>query len=301
MMRVLLFGSTGQVAQALAQAAWPPETDLTFLDRARADLSRPDQLGAIVQSHEPDVVIVAAAYTNVDGAEKEEELATTINAVAPATIARQAADMSVPIVYFSTDYVFDGKKSGYYHEEDQVGPLNAYGRSKLAGEIGVQSANPRHLILRTSWVYSPTGKSFLGTMLKLAQSRDEIGVVADQRGCPTGASEIAKAIVRILPAIVEKNGPSGTYHLAGASETTWHGFAEAIFQEIAERGHRRPLNRPIATAQYPTPAQRPKNSRLSRARFAREFEIELPGFEVSLPQIIEAALRGTGAPARVGS
>lgn len=299
-MRILVFGQTGQVAQALARAEWPEHTTLTFLDRRMADLSRTDTLGPIVRMREPDVAIVAAAYTNVDAAESEERVATVINAKAPEAIARATAELSVPVVHISTDYVFDGEKSGYYEERDPTRPLNAYGRSKLAGEVTVRAANPRHLILRTSWLYGASGKNFLRSMLKQAEN-PEVRVVADQHGCPTGAADFSGALARTLPGIVRSDGPWGTYHLAGGSETTWHGFAEAIFQRVAERSGRRPINRPIATADFPTPARRPKNSRLSSALFARTFGERLPGFEKSVPAIVDEALAAArvadGAPA----
>ncbi len=288
-MRVLVFGSTGQVARALARAPWPKDTTLTYLDRQSADLSRPQRLGPIVRDHAADAVIIAAAYTNVDAAESEEDLAMAVNAAAPAAIAREAATLSVPVVHFSTDYVFDGEKDEWYEETDPVGPLNAYGRSKLAGELAVRDANPRHLILRTSWVYSALGKSFLHSMLRQASSR-EVGIVVDQRGCPTAANDIAQAIAGTLPSLVNADGPWGTYHLAGGSETTWHGFAEAIFRGLAARGIPRPRNRPIATADYATPARRPKNSRLSSELFARTFGVRLPGYAASLPAILDEAL-----------
>lgn len=297
-MRVLVFGSTGQVAGALARAQWPEDTTLTYLDRQMADLSRPERLGPIVRNHAPDVVIIAAAYTNVDAAESEEDLAMAVNAAAPAAIAREAATLSMPVVHFSTDYVFDGEKGEYYEETDPVGPLNSYGRSKLAGEIAVRAANPQHLILRTSWVYSALGNSFLRSMLRQAASREEVGIVVDQRGCPTAANDIAQAIAGTLPSLVNADGAWGTYHLAGGSETTWHGFAEAIFEGLAARGIPRPRNRPVPTADYATPARRPKNSRLSSELFAQTFGVRLPGYAAALPAILEEALGAASSSGR---
>jgi dTDP-4-dehydrorhamnose reductase len=299
--RVLIFGSTGQVGRALAQAEWPKGSMLTSLDRRGADLSRPGELPAIVRQHDPDVVIIAAAYTNVDAAEREEDLATRVNAAGPEAIAREAAILSVPVVHLSTDHVFDGEKNRFYDEDDPTGPVNAYGRSKLKGEIAVRTANPKHLILRTSWVYSASGASFLQTMLRQAESRDEVRVVSDQYGCPTAADDLAQAIVDVVPRIVTANGPWGTYHLAGSSAATRHGFAEAIFERLAARGHRRPLNKPVASADYPSPARRPRSGRLSSDRFARQFGMRLPGYEASLPSVVDAALAGSIATARTAS
>lgn len=288
-MQVLVFGKTGQVAQGLARATWPAGTSVTFLDRQAANLAHPERLGTIVRSNAPDAVVIAAAYTNVDAAERGEKLATTINAAAPEAIARAAAEISIPVLHLSTDYVFDGEKREPYDEADAVGPLNAYGRSKLAGENAVRAANPRHLIIRSSWIYSAHGKSFFRAMLKQAEASEEARVVDDQHGCPTAAHDIASAIAHALPAVLAKDGPWGTYHLAGNSETTWHGFAEAIFEGIRARGMRRPRNIAIGTAEYPTPAKRPRNSRLSSEAFARDFSFRLPGFEAALPAVLDEA------------
>jgi dTDP-4-dehydrorhamnose reductase len=288
--RVLIFGSTGQVGRALAGTEWPRRTKLISLDRGAADFSRPQELGAIVRRHDPNVVIIAAAYTNVDAAERGEELATRVNAAGPEAIGQATAALSIPVVHLSTDYVFDGEKRGYYDEDDPTGPVNAYGRSKLAGEVAVRAANPRHLILRTSWVYSASGAGFLQVMLRQAESRDEVRVVADQRGCPTSADDLAQAIAAAVPAAITADGPWGTYHAAGASGVTRHAFAEAIFTRLQARGHRRPRNTQVALADYPSPARRPRNGRLSSERFAETFGIRLPGYEASLPSVLDAAL-----------
>ena len=194
MTRVLVFGSTGQIARELARTTWPQGTTLTLLDRAAADFADPQSLGPLVRRNRPDIVIVAAAYTNVDAAEDDEEAANLINAVAPGAIARAAAELSIPIVHLSTDYVFDGEKGAPYVETDAVNPINAYGRTKLAGEREVRAANSKHLILRSSWIYSAFERNFFRTMLRLAESRDEVSVVADQRGCPTAAHDLAAGI-----------------------------------------------------------------------------------------------------------
>jgi dTDP-4-dehydrorhamnose reductase len=295
---VLIFGSTGQVARELARADWPEGTALTLLDRKAADLSRPATLRPIVKRHSPDIVIVAAAYTNVEGAEDDEETATLVNATAPGSIARAAAELSAPVISFSTDYVFDGAKDAPYEETDAVNPINAYGRSKLAGEEEMRAANPRHLILRTSWVYSQFGKNFLRSMLELAETKDEVSIVADQHGCPSAAHHLAAAVGRLLPRLVGADVKWGTYHLAGASEATWFGFAEAIFSALAARGHKRPRVKPVPTGARPRRAPRPLNSRLSSAVFAREFGVMLPGFEEAIEEILPEALSDVPQAAR---
>jgi len=295
-MQVLVFGATGQVARALRRVRWPGGTSFTSLDREAADFSRPWTLGPIVSERHPDAVIIAAAYTQVDKAESEESLAHTVNAVAPGEIAKATAALAIPLIHLSTDYVFDGEKLGPYVEADPVAPIGAYGRTKLSGEVAVRGANPRHLILRTSWVYDSAGANFLRTMLRLAESRDEIRVVDDQHGHPTAAEDIADAIARVLPGFHADPDRAGTYHIPGADPTTWHGFAEAIFQELARRGLRRPRNIPIKTADYPTPARRPKNSRLSGDAFADRFGFRLRGYRAAVPVIIDEALGAAPQP-----
>jgi dTDP-4-dehydrorhamnose reductase len=288
--RVLVFGASGQVARELARAAWPRSTTLIMLGREDADFMRPDTLGPVVARQRPDLVIVAAAYTKVDAAEDDEDTATLVNATAPGAIACAAAALSVPVVCFSTDYVFDGRKATPYEETDSVGPINVYGRSKLAGERAVSAANSKHLILRTSWVYSAFGANFLLAMLKLARTRDEVSIVDDQHGCPTAAGDLARAVVGIAPRLIEGDAPWGTYHLAGGSQTTWHGFAEAVFSVLAARGMPRPKVHAVPSGAYPTKARRPSNGRLSSMAFERAFGIVLPGFEEAMPAVLDEAL-----------
>jgi dTDP-4-dehydrorhamnose reductase len=298
-MRVLVFGSSGQVARELRRADWQGGIELISLDRMAANLSQPASLPAIVRRERPDAVVIAAAFTAVDKAESDEAAAATVNAESPGVIASAAAELSAPVVYFSTDYVFDGEKNDPYEEEDATAPLNAYGRTKLAGEEAVRAENPRHLILRTSWIYSAHGSNFLRTMLKLAASRERIDVVADQHGCPTAAQDIARAVARVLPDIVRGEGLWGTYHLAGETTTSWHGFAEAILEEAAARGQKRSELRAVTTADYPTPARRPRNSRLSSRRFAEAFGVRLPGFREAIPHVLDEALQTPSAQAQV--
>lgn len=291
--QVLVFGATGQLGHELARAKWPDGIAPVFLDRQAADFTQPGTLEAAIESHAPDAVIIAAAYTNVDGAESDEATAMTVNAVAPGVIARAAAARSVPVVYVSTDYVFDGEKDAPYDEGDAVNPINAYGRTKLAGEIETRAGNPQHVILRTSWVYSAHGSNFLRAMLRRAAEHNEVTIVADQLGCPTAAHDLASAIARIAPRLFEANIRWGTYHLTGGSETTWHGFAEAIFAELAARGLPRPANKAITTAEFVRPARRPANGRLSCAMFEQEFGFHLPGFETAVPLVLDEALAET--------
>ncbi len=290
--RVLVFGASGQLGIELSRTKWPAGFAPIFLDRGAADFLRPETLEAAIEQSAPDAVIIAAAYTSVDGAESDEATAMTVNAVAPGVIARAAAARGVPVIHISTDYVFDGTKDAPYKESDPASPINAYGRSKLAGEEAVRAAGGSHLILRTSWVYSAWGSNFLLSMLKLAATRREVRIVSDQRGCPTAAHDLARAIAHTIPSLFAADGGarSGTYHLAGASETTWHGFAETIFVELDRRGLGRPQNLAISTADFPRPARRPMNSRLSGAAFARAFGMTLPGFETAVPRVLDEAL-----------
>lgn len=289
--RVLVFGSTGQLAYELARTAWPEGLAPVFLDRQAADFIRPLALPEIVARIRPDAVIIAAAYTNVDAAEGDEDTAMTVNASAPGAIAQATAALSIPLVYISTDYVFDGKLDRPYVEDDAACPINAYGRTKHAGEIEVRSANPEHLILRTSWVFSAVGSNFLNSMLRLAESQGAVTIVADQLGCPTAAYDLAGAIAQTLPKLLDGGARWGTYHLAGQSETTWHGFAEAIFAELSYRGLPRPVNEAISSQDFVRPAKRPMNSRLSSASFMKQFGIGLSGFETTVPIVIDEALR----------
>lgn len=257
--RILVVGGNGQLGAALA--ARLPATGWPFLVTTRAglDLADAGAIDAAVARARPDVVVNAAAYTAVDLAESQAELAHSINGRAPGLLAAAAARAGAAILHFSTDYVFDGSR-GPWREDDAPAPLGVYGASKLAGERAVAASNPRHIILRTSWVCGATGHNFLRTMLRLAQTRDELRVVADQFGAPTFADDLAEAVVALVPALVRGHGP-GVFHLTGAPWTSWHGFAQAI---LAARAGLRVV--PIPTADYPTPARRPADGRLDCAR-----------------------------------
>lgn len=285
-LRLLVFGKTGQVARALAERS---DISARFLDRAEADLSRPETLGALIGNAPCDAVINAAAYTAVDKAESEPDLARTINALAPGAMARVCAARSLPFVHISTDYVFDGTKNGPYVETDAVNPLGVYGRTKEEGERAVLSASARAVVLRTSWVFSPWGNNFVKTMLQLGAEREELKIVADQTGAPTSAIDIAEGVLRIAHALVQGKGESGLYHMTAQGSTTWHGFARAIFVHALQHGLKTPARvLPIPSSEYPTPAKRPMNSRLNCGKIERDFGVALPGWEDGLARVMES-------------
>lgn len=282
---VLVFGRAGQLAQELARAALPEGWSVRTIGRAECDIADGGAVARAVAAQAPRLIVNAAAYTNVDGAESDKAGAYAVNRDGARHIADAAAAAAVPLVHISTDYVFDGGGRAPYREDDPKGPLGVYGRSKLAGEEAVRAAHGRHLILRTSWVYSPFGHNFVRTMLRLAATRPELGVVADQTGCPTAAGDLARAILAIGPELAGAacaDGIWGTYHLCGAGETTWHELAAAIFGTAAARGLPVPALKPITTADYPTPAARPRYSVLDCGRFRETFGVSLPPWRRSL-------------------
>jgi dTDP-4-dehydrorhamnose reductase len=278
---ILVFGQTGQVARELARLA--PEA--RFLGRAEADLSDPAACAAAIHALRPEVVINAAAWTAVDKAEAHEAEAWVVNAAAPAAMARACAERDVPFVHLSTDYVFDGAGDRPFAPDDPTGPLNAYGRTKLAGEQGVKAAGSTFAVLRTSWVFSAHGANFVRTMLRLGAERPALRVVADQTGGPTPADAIAAACLRAAAALRDDPGLSGLCHFAGAPDTTWADFARAI---MAEAGLDCRID-DIPTTDYPTPARRPLNSRLDCAGLAR-FGLARPDWRPALRGVV-AALR----------
>lgn len=276
-MTILVFGKTGQVAREL-QALAP----VMALGREDADLSTPGACAAAIERHAPTAVINAAAYTAVDRAEDEEELATQVNGVAPAEMAQACAERDIPFVHLSTDYVFDGSGHSAWRPDDYTAPVSAYGRSKLAGEHGVASAGGRYAILRTSWVFSANGKNFVKTMLRLGGERDELRVVADQIGGPTSAAAIAHACLTIAAQLAENSNKTGIYHFAGAPETSWAEFARAIFASAGLE----PRVEDIGTADYPTPARRPANSRLDCSTTEATFGVVRPDWQVDLTEVL---------------
>ncbi len=289
---LLVLGANGQVGRALTTLLGPRAI---ALGRAQADLSRPseliEQIEAALRERAVPVntlgaVINAAAYTQVDRAESEEATALAVNAESPGLVARWCEDRGIPFVHYSTDYVFLGEGNVPWRESDATGPLSAYGRTKLEGERRVAEAGGKHLIFRTSWVYDRDGKNFLNTMLRLRAERDVLRVVADQFGAPTYAPHLAQATLAALEnARGASRFPSGVYHLCGAGETTWHGFACAIF-EAAERAGRH-FSGPcrveaIQTEEFPTPARRPRNSRMDCGKAARELGVRMPEWREGL-------------------
>ena len=288
-MRIVVTGTTGQVVSAITAVA-PPDVAIIAIGRPDIDLADLDSLAGPITAARPDVIVSAGAYTAVDRAESEPELAQVINGAAPGALARIARDLDIPILHISTDYVFDGSKSSPYVEDDATGPLGVYGASKLAGEAAVRAAGDNHVILRTAWVYSPFGGNFVKTMLRLAQSRDEISVVADQVGCPTSAMDIARTVIAIAQRVATDPSPNlrGTFHLSAPDEASWADFAQAVFDGLAVRGGKTVTVNPIATSAYPTPARRPANSRLNGDRLARTYGIRLPSWRSSLDDTLTA-------------
>ncbi len=281
-MRILLTGRNGQVGWELERTLGPLGEVIAF-DHAGLDLAKPDEIVARVREVKPDVIVNPAAYTAVDRAESEPDLAMAINGTAPGILAEEARKLGALLVHYSTDYVFDGTKEGPYVETDAPNPLSVYGRSKLAGEQGIAASRAEHLIFRTSWVYAKRGKNFLLTILRLAREKPELRVVADQFGAPTWARDIATATALVLarrPAGADI--PSGIYNLTAAGRTTWHGFAQRI---VALAGLSTPVV-PIATSEYPTPAKRPTNSVLEHTGLARHFGLALPLWHESVSRCL---------------
>ncbi|HSZ75164.1 MAG TPA: dTDP-4-dehydrorhamnose reductase [Rhizomicrobium sp.] len=282
-MRILIIGKNGQIARELARLAWPAQFHISQLSRAQCDLSDIASLGPIVEANTPDIVINAAAYTAVDRAESEPELAMRVNGDAPGALARVCAKTGAALIQLSTDYVFDGMKAGAYVEDDAVNPLSVYGRSKEAGEAAIRSTHDKHIILRTSWVFSAHGTNFVKTMVNLATTQPELRVVADQFGAPTPARDVAHALAAIAEAVAAGRAQWDTFHFTGTEPVTWHGFAEAI---VAELGPARPKVTPISTAERPTPACRPANSVLDCAHIQRAYGLSQPSWREGMAQVL---------------
>ncbi len=288
-MRLLVTGRQGQVAQSLAaRAAGRPDVELVFAARPLLDLERPASIAPAIEAARPDVVVSAAAYTAVDQAEDEPDLAFAVNAAGAGEVARAAAMAGAPVIHLSTDYVFDGAAGRPYRENDPTDPQGVYGASKLAGEAAVASGNPRHVILRTAWVYSPFGRNFVKTMLRLAADRDEISVVADQTGNPTSALDIADAVLMACGLLAKGDARAmyGIYHMAGSGEASWADLAEGVFEASAAIGGPSARVRRIATSDYPTRARRPSNSRLDTGKLHRWLGYRAPEWRLSMRQVV---------------
>ncbi|WP_375594475.1 dTDP-4-dehydrorhamnose reductase [Algihabitans albus] len=292
-MRILLFGPTGQVGWEL-QRALAPLGQLVACGRDSVDLADRTSLAAAIARHQPDVLVNAAAYTQVDRAESDPASAERINAAAVGEMADAMAARGGWFLHYSTDYVFDGTKAGVYREDDPAAPLGVYGASKRAGEVAAAAAGGRHLVLRTSWVYAARGQNFVRTMLRLAKERQSLRVVADQTGSPTSAELIADvtahALKRVLDDGTESDRMSGLYHLTADGHTTWHGLASRVIGQADNAGAQlscRAENvEPIGTSDYPTPAQRPANSRLDTTRLRETFGITLPDWRYHVDRTV---------------
>jgi len=303
-MRLLVTGATGQVGWELARSLMPLG-DAIAVDRMRCDFSRPESIAPVIRELRPDVIVNAAAYTAVDKAEQEESLATIVNGMSVGVLAEEAKKAGALFIHYSTDHIFDGAKSEPYVEDDAPSPVNAYGRSKRAGEVAIRTVDCAHIILRTTWVYAARGQNFVKTILRFARERKELNIVADQFGAPTSARAIADATAHIVRQAQQERFAgkftSGTYHFTAASTTTWHGFAEAIVQSAVGYGlldpNRLPRINPVSTSAYPLPAARPANSRLDCQRLQNRFGIALSKWRQPLECVLqEVAAAGPGVP-----
>ena len=290
-MKILLLGKNGQIGRALENTL-AGHSELIALGRQDLDLTAPDAIRATIQKLRPDVIVNAAAYTAVDKAESEPDLAMLVNGTAPGIMAEEAARLDALLVHYSTDYVFDGTKSAPYTEQDIPHPLNAYGSSKLAGELAICAHASRYLIFRTSWVYDGQGKNFLTTIKRLGNQRRELTIVNDQLGAPTWSREIARTTLPAIKKYLAHASPqqiNGIYHLTAQGQTSWFGFAQAairyaLFADLAAP----PTLRAITSAEYPTPAKRPMYSVLSNAKLLEQFDLQMPDWEVSLRECLQS-------------
>lgn len=294
-MKILITGANGQVGWEL-QRTLAPLGEVVALGREALDLSNADAIRHTVRQIAPELIVNAAAYTAVDKAEEECELAQAVNGIAPGVLAEEAKSLNAALVHYSTDYVFDGLKGAPYEEIDGAHPASVYGKTKLAGEKAIAAVGAPHLILRTSWVYGARGKNFLRTMLRLANERDELRVVNDQLGAPTWSRMIAEATSAILAQCLHKGAvvlsdKGGLYHLTAAGQTSWFGFAS----EIVKHTEKPPRMTPISTAEYPLPALRPAYSVMSNSKLERTFHIRLPDWRAALALCMEETAPGTRA------
>ncbi|OQW70240.1 MAG: dTDP-4-dehydrorhamnose reductase [Proteobacteria bacterium ST_bin11] len=292
-MKILLFGKNGQLGWEL-QRSLAPLGDLVALDRFEqhycGDLRNPSGVAETVQAVRPDIIVNAAAYTAVDRAESDSELANTVNAVVPGALAEEAKRCGAWLVHYSTDYVFDGSGDRPWRENDQVAPLNVYGQTKLAGEQAIQASDCRHLIFRTSWVYAARGNNFAKTMLRLAQERQQLSVINDQIGTPTGAELLADVSAHAIRQALKSPELAGVYHLTAGGETSWYDYAHLVFDYARQAGLELKTDKQsvaaIPTSAYQTPAKRPLNSRLNTEKLQAAFDLELPAWQLGVERML---------------
>jgi dTDP-4-dehydrorhamnose reductase len=294
-MKILVTGKNGQVGHEL-QRSLAPLGEVVAVDVEDCDLTDTAAIVALVEKVKPDLIVNPAAYTAVDKAESETEIACAINAIAPKVLAAQANLLHIPIIHYSTDYIFDGTKDGIYVEDDPANPQSIYGKTKWLGEKNVRSMCPQHVILRTSWVFGAHGGNFLKTILKLAQERNELKIIADQFGAPTSARLLADSTAEIAKQLLggESKQLAGTYHLVASGETTWHGYASKIVELVNQMGVKTKAQsmdiKPIPTEAYPLPAPRPKNSRLSTDKIKKSFGIDIPDWSIEVEQVLKQVI-----------
>lgn len=296
-MRILITGGEGQLGTELIAQSKIHGSEVLAPTLAQMDLTDTTQVQAFWDAFQPEALINAAAYTAVDRAETERDLAFAVNAAAPAHLAGRCRRNGIPLIHISTDYVFDGRKSSPYLEEDPISPLGVYGRSKAEGESAVRRALDRHLIIRTSWLYSAHGANFVKTVIRLAAERDELRIVDDQLGCPTSAADLAAAILSITGDLrAGKELPWGTYHYCGSGVTSWCGLARHVLETLVAQGHLTAFRlTPIATAQYPTPARRPAYSVLDCRRIETVFGITRPPWQASVTETVSRLTAAAGS------
>ncbi len=288
-MKIVVTGTTGQVVTSLIERGAAAGHDVIAIGRPDLDLADPASVVRALSAATPDVLVSAAAYTAVDKAEGESDLAHAVNGTGPGAVAQAASALGVPLIHISTDYVFDGTLDRPYVESDPTGPTGVYGASKLAGERAVLDGHDNSAVLRVAWVYSPFGGNFVKTMLRLAGDRDELGVVGDQVGNPTSALAIADGIIKVATNMVANGSPElrGIFHMTAPGEASWANFAQAIFTASAARGGPSASVRAIGTADYPTPATRPANSRLDCGKIAQAHGVTLPDWRTSLEDVMD--------------
>ncbi|CAM3857163.1 dTDP-4-dehydrorhamnose reductase [Rahnella bruchi] len=298
-MVILLFGKTGQVGWELQRALAPLGNVIALDVRSKeycGDFSNPEGVAETVRRIKPDVIVNAAAHTAVDKAESERDFAQLLNATSVEAIAKEAATLGAWLVHYSTDYVFPGNGVNPWNEDDATGPLNTYGETKLAGELAVQKHCPKHLIFRTSWVYAGKGNNFAKTMLRLAKDREELSVINDQFGAPTGAELLADCTAHAIRTALCKPEVAGLYHLVASGTTTWFDYANLVFTEAQNNSFELALKKthPVATSAYPTPARRPNNSRLDNRKFQDTFDLTLPSWDIGVKRMLAELFTPSG-------